>query len=99
MSDAQSVPGMTVRAVTNENIELERAVTDKNGMAVFFATKFSQRKTQAPSFSLPIPQADRRSNLPMARPIHHQVVGDPRRRENHMPKSLLIAISTGLGRS
>jgi uncharacterized protein YfaS (alpha-2-macroglobulin family) len=39
MSDAQSVPGMTVRAVTNENIELDRAVTDKNGMAVFLREK------------------------------------------------------------
>ncbi|TMP89785.1 MAG: hypothetical protein E6L08_14145, partial [Verrucomicrobia bacterium] len=32
MSDAQSVPGMTVRAVTTENIELDRSVTDKNGI-------------------------------------------------------------------
>src|SRR5439155_2147450 len=32
MSDAQSVPGVTVRAVTNENIELAGSVTDKDGI-------------------------------------------------------------------
>jgi len=45
MSDAQSVPGMTVRAVTSENIELDRAVTDKNGMAVFLRDKIFPNKT------------------------------------------------------
>jgi len=45
MSDAQSVPGITVRAVTNENIELDRAVTDKNGMAVFLHDKIFPNKT------------------------------------------------------
>src|SRR5262249_35129373 len=35
MSDASSVAGVTVRAVTEENIELARAVTDKNGIAQF----------------------------------------------------------------
>jgi uncharacterized protein YfaS (alpha-2-macroglobulin family) len=35
MSDATSVPGVTIRAVTEENIELARAVTDKNGIAEF----------------------------------------------------------------
>lgn len=35
MSDGQPVAGVTVRAVTNENIELARAVTDKNGMSFF----------------------------------------------------------------
>src|SRR5438094_9087100 len=35
MSDASSVAGVTVRAVTEENIELARAVTDNNGMAQF----------------------------------------------------------------
>jgi alpha-2-macroglobulin len=35
MSDASSVAGVTVRAVTDENIELGRAVTDNNGMAQF----------------------------------------------------------------
>jgi uncharacterized protein YfaS (alpha-2-macroglobulin family) len=45
MSDAQSVPGMTVRAVTTENIELARAVTDKNGIAVFLRDKvFPEKK-------------------------------------------------------
>jgi alpha-2-macroglobulin len=35
MSDASSVAGVTVRAITDENIELGRAVTDNNGMAQF----------------------------------------------------------------
>src|SRR5262249_50863972 len=35
MSDASSVAGVTVRAVTEENIELARAVTDRNGLAQF----------------------------------------------------------------
>jgi alpha-2-macroglobulin len=35
MSDANAVAGVTVRAVTEENIELARAVTDKDGIAQF----------------------------------------------------------------
>src|SRR5581483_5576065 len=35
MSDANSVGGVTVRAVTEENIELARAVTDNDGFARF----------------------------------------------------------------
>src|SRR5205814_5044423 len=35
MSDASSVAGVTIRAVTEENIELARAVTNKNGIAEF----------------------------------------------------------------
>jgi uncharacterized protein YfaS (alpha-2-macroglobulin family) len=35
MADASSVAGVTVRAVTEENIELARAVTDENGIARF----------------------------------------------------------------
>ena len=35
MSDGSSVSGVTVRAVTEENIELARAITDKDGMAEF----------------------------------------------------------------
>jgi uncharacterized protein YfaS (alpha-2-macroglobulin family) len=35
MSNASSVAGITVRAVTKENIELARAITDKNGIAQF----------------------------------------------------------------
>src|SRR5262249_12513085 len=35
MSDASSVGGVTIRAVTEENIELARAVTGKNGIAEF----------------------------------------------------------------
>jgi uncharacterized protein YfaS (alpha-2-macroglobulin family) len=35
MSDASSVGGVTIRAVTEDNIELVRAVTDKNGIAEF----------------------------------------------------------------
>src|SRR3954447_18891149 len=35
MSDANSVAGVTIRALTEENIELARAVTDKEGIAEF----------------------------------------------------------------
>src|SRR5262249_17899195 len=35
MSDASPVGGVTVRAVTEDNIELHRSVTDNNGMAYF----------------------------------------------------------------
>ena len=35
MSDGSSVAGVTVRALTEENIELARAISDKNGMAEF----------------------------------------------------------------
>src|SRR5438094_4998450 len=35
MSDASSVAGVTIRAVTEENVELARAVTDNNGIAEF----------------------------------------------------------------
>ena len=35
MSDADSVAGVTIRALTDENIELARAVTDKEGIAEF----------------------------------------------------------------
>jgi len=35
MSDANSVAGVTIRAVTEENVELARAVTEKTGIAEF----------------------------------------------------------------
>src|SRR5262249_20620505 len=35
MSDASSVAGVTIRALTEENIELARALTDKNGIVQF----------------------------------------------------------------
>lgn len=35
MSDGQPAAGVTVRALTNESIELARATTDKNGIATF----------------------------------------------------------------
>ena len=35
MSDANSVAGVTIRALTDENIELARAITDKEGIAEF----------------------------------------------------------------
>jgi alpha-2-macroglobulin len=35
MSDASSVAGVTIRALTEDNIELARAVTEKNGIAEF----------------------------------------------------------------
>ena len=39
MSDASSVAGVTIRAVTEDNIELARAITDKNGIAEFAKDK------------------------------------------------------------
>ena len=39
MSDAKPVSGVTVRAVTKENIELGRAVTDQQGLATFVREK------------------------------------------------------------
>src|SRR5262245_45059800 len=39
MSDAISVSGVTIRALTEENIELARAITDKNGIAEFSKDK------------------------------------------------------------
>jgi alpha-2-macroglobulin len=48
MSDAQSVAGMTVRVVTKESIELNRAVTDKNGMAAFLHDKIYPDKGPGP---------------------------------------------------
>ncbi|MEP7015494.1 MAG: alpha-2-macroglobulin family protein [Verrucomicrobiota bacterium] len=51
MSDAQPVAGVTVRAVTSENIELARAVTAQNGMATFDHDKvFPEKKTGAHLF-------------------------------------------------
>jgi uncharacterized protein YfaS (alpha-2-macroglobulin family) len=44
MSDAQPVSGVTVRAVTNENIELARSVTDKSGMSIFLRDKIFPEK-------------------------------------------------------
>ncbi|MFN2542204.1 MAG: alpha-2-macroglobulin [Chthoniobacterales bacterium] len=35
MTDAQAVSGITVRAVTKENIELARSITNDNGMSIF----------------------------------------------------------------
>src|SRR5258708_33816127 len=39
MADANSVAGVTIRALTDENIELARAVTDKEGIAEFSKDK------------------------------------------------------------
>jgi alpha-2-macroglobulin len=45
MSDASSVTGVTIRAVTEDNIELARAVTDKNGIAEFPKDKVFPKTT------------------------------------------------------
>jgi uncharacterized protein YfaS (alpha-2-macroglobulin family) len=39
MSDANSVAGITIRAITEDNIEVARAVTDKEGIAEFVKEK------------------------------------------------------------
>jgi uncharacterized protein YfaS (alpha-2-macroglobulin family) len=41
MADAQPVAGVVVRAVTAENIELQRGTTDQNGMATFSRAELS----------------------------------------------------------
>jgi uncharacterized protein YfaS (alpha-2-macroglobulin family) len=51
MSDALPVAGITVRAVTADNIELGRAVTDASGLAVFpFSPLFPENKPQTNLF-------------------------------------------------
>jgi uncharacterized protein YfaS (alpha-2-macroglobulin family) len=51
MSDAQPVAGVTVRAVTNENVDLARSITDKNGVATFERARlFPEKKTGAHLF-------------------------------------------------
>ncbi|MEY2481451.1 MAG: alpha-2-macroglobulin [Verrucomicrobiota bacterium] len=44
MSDASSVAGVTVRAVTNENIEMARAITDEKGIVRFVREKLFPKK-------------------------------------------------------
>src|SRR5207248_1017747 len=48
MSDVQSVVGMTVRTITNENIEIARATTDAKGMATFDRDKVLPAKGSSP---------------------------------------------------
>ena len=51
MADAQPVSGVTVRAVTNENVELARDETDENGLATFPLKKiFPDKKPGAHLF-------------------------------------------------
>ena len=47
MSDASSVAGVTIRAVTEDNIELARAVTEKNGIAEFPKDKVFPKTSDA----------------------------------------------------
>ena len=50
MSDGSSVAGVTVRAVTEENIELASVMTDKNGMAEFARdTVFPKARNSKPT--------------------------------------------------
>jgi uncharacterized protein YfaS (alpha-2-macroglobulin family) len=44
MSDAQPVAGVTVRAVTDDNIELGRSTTDRNGIATFSRSQIFPEK-------------------------------------------------------
>src|SRR5438874_9080564 len=58
MSEAQSVVGMTVRAVTNENIEIARAITDAKGIATFDRDKvFPAKDSSAHLFIADAPNA------------------------------------------
>src|SRR5207302_7808867 len=47
MSDASSVAGVTIRAITEDNIELARAVTEKNGIAEFPKDKVFPKTSDA----------------------------------------------------
>ena len=47
MSDASSESGVTIRALTEDNIELARAVTDKNGIAEFPKDKVFPKTTDS----------------------------------------------------
>src|SRR5436190_9615999 len=47
MSDASSVAGVTIRAVTEDNIELARAITEKNGIAEFPKDKVFPKTSDA----------------------------------------------------
>ena len=47
MSDASSVAGVTIRAVTEDNIELARAVTEKDGIAEFPKDKVFPKTSDA----------------------------------------------------
>src|SRR5437667_7633289 len=47
MSDASSVAGVTIRAVTEDNIERARAVTEKNGIAEFPKDKVFPKTSDA----------------------------------------------------
>src|SRR6266403_6284776 len=51
MADAQPVAGVTIHALTDENIELERSATDQNGVAIFSrATLFPSKQPHATLF-------------------------------------------------
>src|SRR5262249_39267319 len=47
MSDASSVADVTIRALTEDNIELARASTDKNGIAAFSKDKVFTKTTDS----------------------------------------------------
>ena len=51
MSDAQPVADVTVRAVTDDNIELGRSTTDKNGIAIFSRSQLFPENSRTPAFS------------------------------------------------
>src|SRR5437773_2718767 len=58
MSDASPMAGVTVRAVTEDNIELRRAVTDNNGMAYFTKDSIFPRSRDPKSKSVHLFIAD-----------------------------------------
>src|SRR5262245_34686039 len=49
MSDARSMSGVTIRALTEDNVELTRAVTDKNGIAEFLKDKVFPKTSDSSS--------------------------------------------------
>jgi uncharacterized protein YfaS (alpha-2-macroglobulin family) len=57
MADAQPVAGLAVRAITAENIELQRATTDQNGLATFSRAELFPAK-QPPAAHLIVDTVD-----------------------------------------
>jgi uncharacterized protein YfaS (alpha-2-macroglobulin family) len=58
MSDGMPVPGVTVHLVTEKNVELDSAVTDRNGLVSFLHKLFSV-KQKAPAYAFIADTPDR----------------------------------------
>jgi len=95
MSDASSVAGVTIRAVTEDNIELARAVTEKNGIAEFPKDKVFPKRAMLTRririCSSRTLRAAQRCNLPKRLLFPQALIPLPRRTDR-TPRSSPIAI-------